>query len=484
MNGSTSSSVSTPAPARTLSREELVAQIDRSCRVLLVPIVTALLWLFVGSLFALITSIKLHSPTVLANCAWLTYGHTRPAANNAFVYGFASQAGLAVALWILCRLGRTTLVGIVPVAIGSLFWNLGVLVSVFAILGGHTTGFDWLEFPSAGSRILIVAYVILGVCALLTFKARRTPDLFPSQWYILAALFWFPWLYTTARLLLFWFPVRGVMQFAIGAWFANGLFTLWLGSIALAVLFYFIPKLSAVPLYSRTLAVMGFWTLALFGGWAGLYRGLPLPSWMVSASIAAAVILLVPLITTVSNLWITIGEGTPAQGSVLGYFKTSLIFFALAGVFAVFTAFVPQLRLTLFGEGTEQLFLYGFVGLALFGAIHYIAPRLAGAENNKFICASGGAVTLGIVLYAAAFIVGGMIQQHRLIDGSRPFLEVMNGAKMPIRISTVGILSIIFGNTVILLRVLGLVRACCRECCAGCCGREANVKLKTAEAAR
>src|ERR1041385_7361952 len=108
MNGSTSSSVSTPEP---LSREELVAQIDHSCRVLLVPIVTALLWLFVGSLFALITSIKLHSPTVLANCAWLTYGHTRPSANDAFVYGFASQAGLAVALWILCRLGRTTLVG-------------------------------------------------------------------------------------------------------------------------------------------------------------------------------------------------------------------------------------------------------------------------------------------------------------------------------------------------------------------------------------
>jgi len=106
------------------------------------------------------------------------------------------------------------------------------------------------------------------------------------------------------------------------------------------------------------------------------------------------------------------GEGVPGKASLLGYFKTSLVFFALAGVFAVFAAFVPQLRLTLFGEGAEQLALYGFVGLALFGAIHYLAPRLAGVENEKFVCLSGGAVTIGVLVYAAAFIVGGIIQQH------------------------------------------------------------------------
>src|SRR6266576_1118942 len=116
MNGSTSSSVSTPKAAGLPVGEAPVAQIDASCRVLLIPILSALVWLLISSLFALITSVKLHSPTVLANCAWLTYGHTRPAANDAFVYGFASQAGLAVALWILCRLGRTTLVGAIPIA--------------------------------------------------------------------------------------------------------------------------------------------------------------------------------------------------------------------------------------------------------------------------------------------------------------------------------------------------------------------------------
>ena len=484
MNGSTSSPVSTPPPAESLSREDLVARIDASCRVLLIPILGALAWLLGSSLLALVTSVKLHSPVVLANCAWLTYGHTRPAANDAFVYGFASQAGIAVALWILCRLGRTTLVGVVPIAIGSLFWNLGVGIGVLSILAGKTTGFDWLEFPSAGSRILIAAYIVLGVCALLTFKARRNAELFPSQWYILAALFWFPWLYTTARLLLFWFPVRGVMQLAVSGWFANGLFTLWLTSLALAVLFYFIPKLVKAPLYSRTLAVLGFWSLAAFGCWAGCYRGLPLPAWMISVGLAATVILLVPLIATASNLWLTLGEGAARTGSLLGYFKTSLVFFALAGVFAVFGAFVPQLRLTLFGEGAEQLALYGFVGLALFGAIHYIAPRLTGVENEKFVGASGGAVTLGIMVYASSFIIGGMVQQKKLIDGAIPFIDVMNATKPFIRISTIGIVLLVLGNAAILLRVLSLAYACCRKCCSCCTESDAAVKIKAAEAAR
>ena len=81
MNGSTSSSVSTTPAAPTS------ACIDASARVLLLPIVSSLVWLVVSSVLALIASVKLHSPTVLADCSWLTYGHTRPAANDAFVYG-------------------------------------------------------------------------------------------------------------------------------------------------------------------------------------------------------------------------------------------------------------------------------------------------------------------------------------------------------------------------------------------------------------
>ncbi len=477
MNGSTTS-------AASAGREDQSSRVDSSCHVLMIPIVFSLVWLLTGSLLALLTSVKLHSPGVLANCTWLTYGHTRPAGNDAFVYGFASQAGLAIALWILCRLGRTTLVGAGAIGIGTLFWNLGVGIGLVGIFTGHTTGFDWMEFPIAGSAILLASYALFGVCGLLTFKARQNAELYPSQWYILAALFWFPWLYTTARLLLVLAPVRGVMQLAVSGWFTGGLFNLWLGSIALAVLLYFIPKLSGAPLYSRSLATLAFWTLAIFGGWACFYRGLPLPSWMVSAGVSATLVLLVPMLALVSNLWFTLGDARDAKAPLLGFFKTSLVFFALTVVFGIFAAVIPQLRLTLFSEGLEQLALYGFIGLALFGAIHHVVPRLTGVESDCCVGANCWATFLGIIIYSGAFIVGGIKQQHQLIDGSVPFAQVMDATKMPIRLSTLGLLLIVFGNGAILFRVLSLVRACWRNCCQSCCGSEASVKLKPAEAAR
>lgn len=462
-----------------------MARIDASCRVLLLPIISALVWLLISSVFALITSVKLHSPAILADNSWLTYGHTRPAANDAFVYGFASQAGLAIALWILCRLGRTSLFGGMLVAVASVFWNLGVTLGILGILAGHTTGFEWLEFPSAGSAILFASYVVFGICAVLTFRNREPGELYPSQWFILAALFWFPWLYTTARLLLFWFPARGVMQTIVNLWFANGLFVLWLGGLGIAILLYFIPKLARTPLHSHTLAIVAFWSLALFGGFAGFYRGLPLPAWVVSTGMAATAILLIPMLATLVNLWITLGESTERSRGLLSYFKASLVFFAISGVFAAFGAFVPQLRLTLFGEGTEQLFLYGFIGLALFGAIHYLVPLLTGVSSNRFVVASGGIVTLGLVIFVGAFVAGGMIQQNKLVNPAVPFAEIMNGLKPFIRVSTVGILLLVIGNAVMLARVALLTREWCRACCAGCCGESKPArKLKTAEAVR
>ena len=69
----------------------------------------AALWLVVGSVLALIASIKFHAPDFLADCPWLTYGRVQPAADDALLYGFCLPAGLGVMLWIFARLSQTPL---------------------------------------------------------------------------------------------------------------------------------------------------------------------------------------------------------------------------------------------------------------------------------------------------------------------------------------------------------------------------------------
>src|SRR5262245_8482065 len=125
--GSTSSAAGRVSPA----------EIDASCRwPLLLLFTSSVCWLLFGTVLALIAAIKLHKASFLADSAWLTLGRIRPAAMNSFLYGFASQAGIGVMLWLLCRLGRVKLCFQWPLLVASKLWNIGVLVGVIAILLG------------------------------------------------------------------------------------------------------------------------------------------------------------------------------------------------------------------------------------------------------------------------------------------------------------------------------------------------------------
>src|SRR6478736_3604215 len=109
--------------------------------------VSAAIWLVIGSVFALISTLKFHNPNLLADCAWLTYGRVRPAYLNAAIYGFCLQAGLGVSLWLIARLGRTIEVHPLMVTIGAVLLNLGTTIGILGILSGGATGFEHLDFP-------------------------------------------------------------------------------------------------------------------------------------------------------------------------------------------------------------------------------------------------------------------------------------------------------------------------------------------------
>jgi len=236
-------------------------KIDASCRVPLLALFGgAALWLVIGLLLAVIASLTFHAPQMFADCPLLTYGHVQPAANDAILYGFCIPAALGVMLWIFARLGETELVlPLVPVVAANI-WNLGVLVGIVAILIGDSNGFPWLEFPRGSSVLLFAAFLLIAISAAATFGQRKERELHPSQWFLLAALLWFPWIYSTANLLLAsGHPVRGVTQAVIGWWFADNLIFVWLALVGLGTAFYLLPKLAGRPLQNHYFALFTFW---------------------------------------------------------------------------------------------------------------------------------------------------------------------------------------------------------------------------------
>src|SRR5579859_3587768 len=277
-------------------------EIDASCRApLLFMFASAAVWLVIASVLGFIASLKFHAPNLLSGDPWLTYGRVHPAALDSLVYGFAVPAGLGVSLWVLCHLGRTKLAHSALIVAGAVLWNVGVTVGVPGILAGDSTGFEWLEMPRYSSMVLFFAYAMIGVGGVMTFHQRRERSLYISQWFILAALFWFPWIYSTANLLLVIRPVRGVMQPIIAWWYAGNLTTIWLGFVGIAAIFYFLPKITQRPLHSNYLGIFAFWTLAFFGSWGNIPAGTPLPEWIPAVSMMAAALTIVPVLAVAVN---------------------------------------------------------------------------------------------------------------------------------------------------------------------------------------
>jgi cytochrome c oxidase cbb3-type subunit 1 len=444
-----------------------VAEIEASCSV---PVLTlfaaAAAWLGVGALLAVIAAIKAHAPGFLAGAGWLTYGRVYPASNNALVYGFALQAGLGASLWMLCRLGRNLLQGPWMIVGATLFWNIGVLLGFCSILAGESTGYPWLEMAANASPVLFSGFALIAVWALITGHLRTRVSLYVSQWFILLGLLWFPWIYSTAQLLLVFFPGRGVMQAVVNGWYTHNFFELCLGSFGLAAIFYFLPKLLGRPLHSRGLALFGFWFIVLFGGWGGLHRSEPVPNWMSAVSEVGRVFLLVPVLAFALSWYRTLHTQPIPSDPILGFIRVSLISYAAAVLLAAAGALPEITRLTaftLYHPALAQLRIHGFLSMALLGAGYYVIPRLVGAPwpSPGLITVHFWAALAGMILSVAGLLIGGLLQGAGINQPSVPFLDVVRHTVPFLGINTLGMTLLFVGYAAFVINFGRLLTVVC-----------------------
>src|SRR3954452_16333927 len=409
------------------------AYIDASTRVpVLMFYTSAIAWLILGTLLAGFVSWKLHSPDLLGGVSFLTWGRVRPAHMNVMVYGWASMAGMGTAIWLMARLCRTVLRFPLLLVAGAAFWNVGVLIGVGAILLGDSTGFEWLEFPRYVAVILFIAYTLMASWAVLMFRHRRGDQIYITQWYLLGAFLWFPWLYAAGQLMLFVVPVQGVLQSAVTWWYANNLLFLWFGAIALGTAYYMIPKVIGRPVYSYHLSTIGFWTYALFSSWTGMTRLIdgPFPAWMVTASIAATILTMIPVATVGLNHHLTMQGYFPLMrySPTLRFTVFGAISYTVFSALGVLLSLRSVSRYLDFSQASiaySHIGLYAFVSMILFGSMYYIVPRLVGREWRyaSLIKLHLWGSAYGIGLMALMLLAAAIVQGSSLDDAGLPFSE-------------------------------------------------------------
>jgi len=351
---------------------------------------------------------------------------------NVMVYGWASMAGMGTAVWLMARLCRATLRFPLLLAAGAVFWNVGVLIGVCAILLGDSTGFQWLEFPRYVAAILFCrlhAYGFLGG-AHVSVSARR-PNLHHAMVFARAFLC-VPWLYAAGQLIFFVVPVQGVLQSAVTWWYANNLLFLWFGAIALGTAYYMIPKVIGRPVYSYHLATIGFWTYALFSSWTGMTRLVdgPFPAWMITASIAATILTMIPVATVGLNHHLTMQGYFP----LMRYSPTCVspssapCLTQSFSVIGVLISLRSGCELREFHPGEHRVYASWPVCVFHhddFGSMYYIVPRLVGREwrYGSLIKLHFWASAYGIGLMTLMLLAGGFLQGANLENPALPFSE-------------------------------------------------------------
>ena len=389
----------------------------------------ACMWLVLGSSAGLISSIKLHQPDWLTDYAWLTFGRIRTIHLTAVFYGWITNAGLGVIMWLLPRLLRTRLHGAVWAMLGGTLINMGIASAIGAIGSGWTDGMEYLEIPWQIAVIIFIGFALVILPALFTLVNRKVEHLYVSVWYMVAAMLWFAVLFLVAKL-----PGvhTGVQQATTNWWYGHNVLGLWFTPVSLGAIYYFLPKIIGRPIRSYNLSLLGFWTLAFFYAQVGGHHliGGPIPGWLITLSIVQSIMMVIPVIAFSINMGLTL------KGRMhLARYSPTLRFVMFGGLMYLASSLqgsVEALRsvnqITHFTHYTvahAHLGAYGFVTMVMFGAIYFMMPRVLNWEwpYPRLITLHFWLTAIGASIYVTGLTIGGWLQGVAMLDAARPFMD-------------------------------------------------------------
>jgi len=436
---------------------------------LLLPILSGLLWLAVGGLLALIQSIQGHTPAFFTTCEWFTYGRLQAASESVLTLGWAGNSGVAVALWLLGRLGGAKPRGLGLAWLGAVLWNLGVSAALVGILSGDATGIPLAQIPGYVYPILLAAAAAMGVTGIFAWSDRNRSEAYATQWYASAALFILPWVLSVGMSYLYLTVDRGVSSTVVGTWIGQNLQFLWLAPLLLASLYCLAPRLSGQGVSAYGSSLGGFWALILFGAFAGT-RGLsggPFPVWIPSLGIAAVIALLIHYLIVVVNLR-SIFNATNSS-VVARFLALSLASYLLVGLLDVAASLRVVARWTQFTYVTDArnaLFLFGAFTPAILGAVYFLVPRLTGKAwaSDGLIIQHFRVTLLSVIFLVGGLLAGGVVQAVLLSDKENSFASMAEPLKTWLLLDSAGIGLVLLGSVFLLVNLALQIKP---ECC--CC---------------
>jgi cytochrome c oxidase cbb3-type subunit 1 len=437
-------------------------QIDQSARIAVSFFVaSAGLWLLAAAFLAYVASAKLTDPLFLSTFEFLTYGKVKISQANAFVYGWGGNSIFAVSLWIISRLSQSPVRGTFFLVVAGTIWNLAITFGLLGILDGHMHGHELLEMPKDVWPALFISYLIIAFLVLVIFRSRKQSTTIAPQWFIIAAVIWFPCLMLFAWNGLEINPGRGTLTSILSMWFGQNIIWLWLTPVALGCAYYIIPSVLNRPIDKYYLAIFGFWCIAALAPWSVVHHleGGPVPMWVPAIGTVMSIAMVFPIAVASTNFHSTAFKDI---SKVWNYLPLRFVIFGtlsytISSYIGVIFSIPAVAKLTQFSIINEFHFnqrVYGFFSMIIFGLVYHILPQITGreigtaAKNFHFWTSAFG--VFGLLL---AYLIGGLTHGVLAQQPSLGWVTVIESVKPYFLITEFAFVILGFSQLVFVLNV-------------------------------
>lgn len=391
-------------------------------------IITAIVWLLMGITAGLIASLQFSFPDALTGVAQLSFGRIRAVHINDILVGWLSMGYIGCFFHVIPNLAKRE--GLWSERLGNITciaWNFILVWGTFGLLWGDTEGREYAELAGTiylwGQSVqlidwlVIVGIVAMGINLWMTVATGKEKVWYVSVWYILGSCFWFPILYLIGNRA---FLALDGLNDAIAGWFyGHNILGMWFTVGGVGLLYYLLPRFTASPLYSHTLSMIGFWTIAMFYAPTGTHHILqaPVPEWLKAIAVISSVFLLVPVFTVLTNFfmtmkgkWSLLADHIPLRFAIVA--GCHYLLTCVQGPFQA-TRFINwYLHFSQWVVGHAHLALLGTFSFITFAGFYYVVPRITGRKMySKRLAVWHFWLTLvGFHLMLVSLTIAGLVQ--------------------------------------------------------------------------
>ncbi len=307
---------------------------------------------------------------------YIHFGRVRPVHVGTVTLLWLLSANIGLFYFFVPRLCGVSLWSPLLAYISAGIWWFTLVLGVFSYPTGTNFGWEYAEFPNWVSAIptkplLVIAWLMIVCNLFMTVATRVYEKMYVSLWYAMGTLIWTTFTLLVGSYLVMMVPM-GISRVNTSWFYVHNLVGLIYTPMGLATAYYFLPKISNLPIYSHRLSMVGFWTIAFVYAWIGSHHMLhgPISQWLQTVAGIFSIWLFIPVWTVCHNLFMTIALDWKQ------YIQSAPIRFIIMGVaFYLLTCIQgPLMSLRNVAEITSKTdWIIGHSHISLYGTFTFFA---------------------------------------------------------------------------------------------------------------